>query len=119
MISAATAATAVLMVTPVRDHGLEYLLAATVLAGLIQIGAGLLRLIGMNEASETIVDRLAIHDKPGATDKLVEHWGEAANDRAGSRVGGRPDLFRERPPSCRLGRAAARGAHGGHARTTK
>ena len=44
MISAATAATAVLMVTLVRDHGLEYLLAATVLAGLIQIGAGLLKL---------------------------------------------------------------------------
>jgi sulfate permease, SulP family len=44
MISAATAATAVLMVTLVRDHGLEYLLAATVLAGLIQIGAGVLRL---------------------------------------------------------------------------
>jgi sulfate permease, SulP family len=44
MISAATAATAVLMVTLVRDHGLEYLLATTVLAGLLQIGAGLLRL---------------------------------------------------------------------------
>ena len=44
MISAATAATAVLMVTLVRDHGLQYLLAATVLAGLVQIGAGLLRL---------------------------------------------------------------------------
>ncbi|TGN68171.1 SulP family inorganic anion transporter [Paracoccus liaowanqingii] len=44
MISAATAATAVLMITLVRDHGLEYLLAATVLAGLIQIGAGLLKL---------------------------------------------------------------------------
>ena len=44
MISAATAATAVLMVTLVRDHGLQYLLAATVLAGLIQIGMGLLRL---------------------------------------------------------------------------
>lgn len=41
MISAATAATAVLMVTLVRDHGLEYLLAATVLAGILQIGAGL------------------------------------------------------------------------------
>ena len=40
MISAATAATAVLMVTLVKDHGLEYLLAATVLAGLLQIGAG-------------------------------------------------------------------------------
>jgi SulP family sulfate permease len=44
MISAATAATAVLMVTLVRDYGLQYLLAATVLAGLIQIGAGFLKL---------------------------------------------------------------------------
>ncbi len=44
MISAATAATAVLMTTLVRDHGLQYLLAATVLAGLIQIVAGLLKL---------------------------------------------------------------------------
>lgn len=44
MISAATAATAVLMVTLVRDHGLQYLLAATVLAGVIQVGAGVLRL---------------------------------------------------------------------------
>ncbi|MCH9806489.1 MAG: SulP family inorganic anion transporter [Alphaproteobacteria bacterium] len=44
MISAATAATAVLMVTLVKEHGLQYLLAATVLAGLLQIGAGLLKL---------------------------------------------------------------------------
>ena len=44
MISAATAATAVLMVTLVRDYGLEYLLAATVLAGLLQILAGILKL---------------------------------------------------------------------------
>ena len=44
MISAATAATAVLMVTLVKEHGLQYLLAATVLAGLLQILAGLLRL---------------------------------------------------------------------------
>lgn len=44
MISAATAATAVLMVTLVRDHGLQYLLAATVLAGIIQIVAGIFRL---------------------------------------------------------------------------
>ena len=44
MISAATAAMAVLMVTLVRDHGLQYLLAATMLAGLLQIVAGLLRL---------------------------------------------------------------------------
>ncbi len=44
MISAATAATAVLMVTLVKQHGLEYLLAATVLAGLMQIAAGFLKL---------------------------------------------------------------------------
>ena len=44
MISAATAATAVLMVTLVRDYGLQYLLAATVLAGLLQVAAGALRL---------------------------------------------------------------------------
>lgn len=44
MISAATAATAVLMVTLVKDHGLQYLLAATVLAGVLQVGCGLLRL---------------------------------------------------------------------------
>ena len=44
MISAATAATAVLMVTLVKDHGLQYLLASTVLAGLLQIIAGALRL---------------------------------------------------------------------------
>ena len=37
MISAATAATAVLMVTLVRDHGLQYLFAATVLMGVLQI----------------------------------------------------------------------------------
>ena len=44
MISAATAATAVLMVTLVKDHGLQYLFATTVLAGLFQVGAGMLRL---------------------------------------------------------------------------
>ena len=44
MISAATASTAVLMITLVRDHGLQYLFAATILMGLIQIVAGALRL---------------------------------------------------------------------------
>lgn len=43
MISAATASTAVLMVTLVRDHGVQYLFAATILMGLIQILAGVLR----------------------------------------------------------------------------
>ncbi|MBP29270.1 SulP family inorganic anion transporter [Methylobacterium sp.] len=44
MISAATAATAVVMVELVRDHGVQYLFAATILMGVIQILAGLLRL---------------------------------------------------------------------------
>ena len=44
MISAATAATALLMVTLVKEHGLQYLLAATVLAGFLQIVAGYLNL---------------------------------------------------------------------------
>ncbi|KPF73075.1 sulfate transporter [Bosea sp. AAP35] len=44
MISAATAATAVLMITLVKSHGLQYLLAATVLAGIIQVFAGVFRL---------------------------------------------------------------------------
>lgn len=30
-------------------------------------------LIGLNEASDTIVDKLAIHDKPGAMDELLGH----------------------------------------------
>jgi sulfate permease, SulP family len=44
MISAATGAMALLMVTLVRDHGLEYLLAATLLTGVLQIIAGYLKL---------------------------------------------------------------------------
>jgi SulP family sulfate permease len=44
MISAATASTAVLMVTLVRDHGLQYLFAATILMGVLQVIAGALRL---------------------------------------------------------------------------
>lgn len=44
MISAATGAMALVMVLLVREHGLHYLLAATVLTGMLQIGAGLLKL---------------------------------------------------------------------------
>lgn len=44
MISAATGAMALVMVDLVRDHGLQYLLAATILAGLLQIMAGALKL---------------------------------------------------------------------------
>jgi len=44
MISAATGAMALVMVTLVKDHGLEYLLAATLLTGVLQIFAGFLKL---------------------------------------------------------------------------
>ncbi|OEF23656.1 SulP family inorganic anion transporter [Vibrio rumoiensis] len=44
MISAATGAMALLMVTLVKDHGLEYLLVATLLTGVLQIIAGYLKL---------------------------------------------------------------------------
>jgi sulfate permease, SulP family len=44
MISAATASTAVLMTGIVHDHGVQYLFAATILMGVIQIVAGLLKL---------------------------------------------------------------------------
>ncbi len=44
MISAATGAMALLMVTLVKEHGLEYLLAATLLCGALQIVAGYLKL---------------------------------------------------------------------------
>jgi SulP family sulfate permease len=44
MISAATGAMALVMVTLVKSHGIEYLLAATLLTGIFQIIAGALRL---------------------------------------------------------------------------
>ena len=44
MISAATGAMALVMVLLVRDHGLQYLLAATILTGILQIAAGFLKL---------------------------------------------------------------------------
>jgi SulP family sulfate permease len=44
MISAATGAMALLMVTLVKEHGLEYLFATTILTGVIQILAGYLKL---------------------------------------------------------------------------
>ena len=44
MISAATGAMALLMVTLVKDHGLQYLLAATIMTGVLQILAGVLKL---------------------------------------------------------------------------
>ncbi|MGV7184476.1 SulP family inorganic anion transporter [Xanthomonas axonopodis] len=44
MISAATGAMALLMVDVVKEHGVQYLLAATVLAGVLQLIAAALRL---------------------------------------------------------------------------
>lgn len=44
MISAATGAMAVVMVSLVKEHGLQYLFAATILTGLIQMLAGAARL---------------------------------------------------------------------------
>ncbi|AWL11195.1 Sulfate transporter [Saliniradius amylolyticus] len=44
MISAATGAMALVMVTLVKEHGLQYLLAATILTGILQILAGYLKL---------------------------------------------------------------------------
>ena len=44
MISASTGAMSLLMVVLVRDHGIEYLFAASILTGLFQIVIGLLRL---------------------------------------------------------------------------
>jgi sulfate permease, SulP family len=44
MISAATGAMALLMVTLVKDHGLQFLFAATILTGIIQIIFGVLKL---------------------------------------------------------------------------
>ena len=56
MISSATGAMALLMITLVKDHGLEYLLAATVLTGVFQLIAGYLKLGGlMRYVSRSVV----------------------------------------------------------------
>lgn len=47
MISAATGAMALLMVTLVREHGLQYLFAATILTGILQVVAGFLKIGSM------------------------------------------------------------------------
>jgi len=47
MISAATGAMALVIASLVKDHGLQYLLAATILAGVIQVIAGLIKLSGV------------------------------------------------------------------------
>ncbi len=56
MISAATGAMALLMVTLVKEHGLQYLMAATLLTGVLQILAGYLKLgVLMSFVSRTVV----------------------------------------------------------------
>lgn len=50
MISAATGAMALVVVSLVKDHGVEYLLAATVLAGFIQVGLGAAGITGFSAA---------------------------------------------------------------------
>lgn len=44
MISAATGAMALVIASLVKEHGLQYLLAATVLTGVLQVAAGALKL---------------------------------------------------------------------------
>lgn len=56
MISAATGAMALVMVGLVKEHGLQYLLAATLLTGVLQIVAGALRLgVLMRFVSRSVV----------------------------------------------------------------
>lgn len=56
MISAATGSMALLMVTLVKDYGLQYLLATTILTGILQITAGYLKLGSlMSFVSRTVV----------------------------------------------------------------
>ncbi|CAA9317841.1 MAG: Sulfate permease, partial [uncultured Chloroflexia bacterium] len=62
---AATGAMALLMVDLVRDHGLEYLFAATILTGILQVAAGMLGLARMmrfvsNSVMTGFVNALAI-----------------------------------------------------------
>lgn len=56
MISAATAAVAVLVLPLIRDHGLDYLFAATILMGAIQVIAGFLQLnVLMQYVSRSVI----------------------------------------------------------------
>ncbi|MDT8407321.1 MAG: SulP family inorganic anion transporter [Methylococcales bacterium] len=56
MVSAATGAMALLMVTLVKEHGLQYLLATTLLTGVLQMLAGYLKLGGwMRFVSRSVV----------------------------------------------------------------
>src|SRR5690606_68396 len=61
MISAATGAMALLMVTLVKEHGLQYLLAASLLGGVLQIGKGYLHILTlMRFVSRSVVNGFVI-----------------------------------------------------------
>jgi len=56
MISAATGAMALVMVTLVKEHGLQYLLAATILTGILQVAAGYFKLgVLMRFVSKSVI----------------------------------------------------------------
>ncbi len=80
MISAATAATAVLMGSLVKEYGLEYLFAATILMGLIQLVAGVVGLGRlMKFVSRSVitgfVNALAILIFMAQLPELIPGWG--------------------------------------------
>ncbi|UNT42300.1 SulP family inorganic anion transporter [Acinetobacter sp. LUNF3] len=84
MISAATGAMALLMITLVKEHGLQYLLAATILTGVIQIVAGYFKVAKlMRFVSQSVVygflNALAILIFVAQLPELsqMNHWGYA------------------------------------------
>ena len=84
MISAATGAMALLMITLVKEHGLQYLLAATILTGVIQIIAGYFKVAKlMRFVSQSVVygflNALAILIFMAQLPELsqMNHWGYA------------------------------------------
>ena len=84
MISAATGAMALLMITRVKEHGLQYLLAATIVTGVIQIIAGDLKVAKlMRFVSQSVVygflNALAILIFMAQLPELsqMNHWGYA------------------------------------------
>jgi SulP family sulfate permease len=84
MISAATGAMALVMVTLVKEHGLQYLLAATILTGVLQI------LAGLAAAREPDAVRLALRDH-GLRQRLGDpdlHGPAAGDDRGAADLGG-------------------------------
>src|SRR3954452_9081641 len=81
MISAATGAMSMLMVVLVKDHGVQYLFAATILSGVVQVAIGLLKLgMLMRFVSRSVVagflNALAIVIFPAPLPELIGvSWG--------------------------------------------